>query len=461
MGEALAGQGAIHVLHVDDDAMFSDLVATYLEQLDDDITVLTEDDAGAALDRLAHHPVDCIISDYEMPGMDGLELLGEVRERYPNIPFILFTGRGSEDVASEAINAGVSAYVQKAGSESYELLTNQVQNNVARLRSERQARVATDQLLELYEQADGFYTLGADWTVTYWNRRVAERTGRPSREVLGMNIWEAFPEATDEVRERFERAMAEREAIEFETYYDPLEYWAEVRIYPNEDAGGLFVHTRDITALKERERELKTRNQALESFANTVSHDLRNPLSVAEGRLQLAERTGDFDHLDEVAQAHNRMRNLIDELLRVARDKEAELSPVALETAAVEAWETTTLGGATLDVVDNAEFDAHASQLRRLFENLFWNANEHGGADTVRVGQLSDGFYVEDDGAGVPEADRERVFESGYSTSPDGPGYGLHIVSRIAEAHDWAISVTDGADGGARFEVRGVAFTEE
>jgi signal transduction histidine kinase len=74
------------------------------------------------------------------------------------------------------------------------------------------------------------------------------------------------------------------------------------------------------------------------------------------------------------------------------------------------------------------------------------------------VGTFDDGFYVADDGPGVPEADRESVFESGYSTDREGTGLGLTIVQEIAEAHGWEVSVTDSESGGARFEITGVEF---
>jgi signal transduction histidine kinase len=95
-------------------------------------------------------------------------------------------------------------------------------------------------------------------------------------------------------------------------------------------------------------------------------------------------------------------------------------------------------------------------------ENLFRNAIEHGGEDvTIRVGGLSDGFYVEDDGPGVPEDARDEVFEVGYSTSPDGTGFGLNIVKEIAEAHNWEITLTEGTTGGARFEITNVELGAE
>ena len=275
----------ILVLHVDDEPQLADMVGSYLEQIDDDLSIIAESDARSGLAQLDDNAIDCIISDYQMPGMDGIEFLQAVRSEYPNLPFILFTGEGSEDVASKAINAGVTSYLQKNGTDTYELLAQQVQNAVGHHRSQRLAKITQDRLFDLYEQADGFYVLDEDWRITYWNQQVADRTGRAPEEVLGQIYWDVFPEATEIATEDcFRTAMDTGDPQRFEVWYDPGEYWADVRVYPLDD--GLFVHSRDISEIKEREQELERRNHILESFANTVSHDLRNPLSVAEGQLQ-------------------------------------------------------------------------------------------------------------------------------------------------------------------------------
>lgn len=445
----------ILVLHVDDEQQVSELTAEFLERITDRFDVRTETNPHEVIDQLSANSINCVISDYQMPGMDGIELLRAVREEYPNLPFILFTGKGSEEVASEAIEAGVTSYVQKGGSEVYDQLANAIQNAVSRRRSERRARIAQDRLLALYEQTDGFYILNSDWQIVYWNQTIANRTSLTADEVLDETFWDVFPEATKtEVYDFFQNAMSSGEPTEFETYYDPLGYWAEVRAYPVED--GLFVHSRDITQKQEREQETERRNNILESFANTVSHDLRNPLTVAEGKLQLAQETGDFEHLEEVAQAHNRMRNLIDELLRLARGEELELTVVSIQEITERAWGTVSSGSTDLILDADATVRAHESQLQRLFENLFWNAIEHGNASTIRVGLLDDGLFIEDDGPGIPPAERETVFDSGYSTDEGSPGYGLSIVKGIVETHTWDIKITEGNDGGARFEITGI-----
>jgi PAS domain S-box-containing protein len=129
--------GTITIIHVEDDTAFADLAAEMLDQVAPDISVITVHDAETALDRLAVEPVDCIVSDYDMPGHDGLALLERVRETHPDLPFILFTGKGSEEIAGRAISAGVSDYLQKSGGrDCYEMLAKRVRDAVDRYRSE-------------------------------------------------------------------------------------------------------------------------------------------------------------------------------------------------------------------------------------------------------------------------------------------------------------------------------------
>jgi len=205
-----------------------------------------------------------------------------------------------------------------------------------------------------------------------------------------------------------------------------------------------------------RKRLLEQQNERLEEFASVVSHDLRNPLTVINGRLELLAEDYDSPHIQPIADALDRMDDLIEECLTFARQGQVVTEParVALEESAERAWATVDTGDADLSVGDLGTVEADEERLRTLFENLFRNAIEHGSASTIRVGSLdaAPGFYVADDGSGVPESDREAVFERGYSTNEDGTGLGLAIVATLADAHGWAIDLADG-ESGARFEI--------
>jgi signal transduction histidine kinase len=184
-------------------------------------------------------------------------------------------------------------------------------------------------------------------------------------------------------------------------------------------------------------------------------------LAVAQGHLELAREGGDDDHLEKVAWAHDRMQTLIENLLGLAWDGEdvAAFKPVDLARLAEDCWTTVETADATLVAEVDRAIQADESRLKQLFENLYRNGVEHGGDDvTVTIGELEDGFYVEDDGPGIPEANHQAVFERGYSTSESGMGLGLSIVKQVVEAHDWEIRVTEGSTDGARFEITSVEF---
>lgn len=216
---------------------------------------------------------------------------------------------------------------------------------------------------------------------------------------------------------------------------------------------------RDITYRKRRERELERKNERLEEFARVVSHDLRNPLGVAKGRLELARDEFESDHLEHVARSHERMVVLIDDLLELARggDGVGEREVVRLADLAETCWQTTNTGDATFVTATDQAIKADRSRLQQLLENLMRNAVEHGGEDvTITLDDLENGFYLEDDGPGIPPDERATVFEPGYSTAQDGTGFGLSIVDQIADGHGWTKQVTESDHGGARFEFTGV-----
>lgn len=208
--------------------------------------------------------------------------------------------------------------------------------------------------------------------------------------------------------------------------------------------------------LREREEELLQQNEHLNQFASMVAHDLRSPLSIAMGYLEQYNETGAESDLETVDEALVRIQELLSDLTGLARyevpnDIDDHISLAKVSQAA---WGMVTTSSASLFVVDFT-VAADRSQLQALLENLFRNAVNHGGADvSVRVGPLETGFYVEDTGVGILPADRENMFDHGYTTGDGGSGIGLTVVSQIAEAHNWSITLTESTEGGARFEFR-------
>ena len=250
----------------------------------------------------------------------------------------------------------------------------------------------------------------------------------------------------------------------------------------------------------ERRRELERQRERLSEFASVVSHDLRNPLSVAVGNLRLAREldgAAASERLDRVDDALDRMDDLIADLLALARDGQTveETEPTDLRTVVDRAWQTAGEATEAALVVDGTlpTIACDPGRVRQAFENLFRNAVEHAAPDDeadsgdgeatdgesgqrdgiapgtfcpdegpddpvvrVFVGRDDDGFYVADDGPGIDPELRDEVFEPGRTTAADGTGFGLAIVERIAEAHGWTVSATESRFGGARFEFTGV-----
>ena len=280
----------------------------------------------------------------------------------------------------------------------------------------------------------------------------------------------------------------------------------------------LTTHIETAVQRADAESELRTERDRLEEFASVVSHDLRNPLNVAQGRIELLKDQTTSDHVEPIDRSLSRMETIITDVLTLAREGNAvsEVESVDLGACVEDAWATVDTGSAVLEhPSDLGTVDADAGRLRRLLENLVRNAVEHGstgshsntrgdaaehgtrdrrtesddadpgtdsgsvrdtddadpGTDpgsvrdadgatdpavTVRVGRIDGGagFYVEDDGPGIPPDERDAVFEHGYTTGSGGTGLGLTIVERIADAHGWTIAVTESDAGGARFEIR-------
>ena len=135
---------------------------------------------------------------------------------------------------------------------------------------------------------------------------------------------------------------------------------------------------------------------------------------------------------------------------------------VSLREIVLSAWEMVDTDGAELQIQDSKELEAESTRLQQLFENLFANATNHGPDDvTIQVGTTDTGFYIEDTGPGIPKERREKVFEAGYTTESGNTGFGLNIVRQIVVGHGWEITVTDGENGGARFEISGPTFQPE
>ncbi|WP_297888192.1 PAS domain S-box protein [uncultured Halorubrum sp.] len=310
------------------------------------------------------------------------------------------------------------------------------------------------------------------------NRSMTQELGYDRDEVVGMDVWDVDADLDPDEGKRLWQGLEMDETVRLETTFaraDGSSFPAEVHVRRIDVQGEdrFLASSRDISERKAYERRIERENERLDEFASIVSHDLRNPLNVLSGYLRLARETGDDSYFDRCERALDEMERLIEDVLTLAKQGEAvgSFEPVHLGDLAAR-YSDDAFGSVDGDdpfggddtegeprvavaVEADGEICADPGRVGQLLGNLFRNADEHGG-ERVVVGDLSDGFYVADDGPGIDADHRDEVFESGYTTSETGTGFGLSIVQRIAEAHGWEVAVTEGERGGARFEFTGV-----
>ena len=251
---------------------------------------------------------------------------------------------------------------------------------------------------------------------------------------------------------------------------EPL-YTSTTKVPRYDQAGnvvGLVGVSIDVTERVTHREELERQNERLNEFAEVLTHDLRNPLNIANGYLDILEESYDETAVDEVSSALDRMESLIEEIRAFVLEgrRVEEPDAVDLREAAQEAWSTVDTGEATLEFEGSLCLQADRARLRRLLENLFRNAVQHGRPPddsdglTIRVVGGDHQFSVEDDGVGIPLDVADEVFERGYTTSDDGTGFGLAIVESIADAHGWSVTMGECDMGGARFVFSDVVHAE-
>ncbi|CCQ33605.1 11-domain light and oxygen sensing his kinase [Halorhabdus tiamatea SARL4B] len=255
---------------MNDDSAFADLVRTKLSRFGD-IDVRTAADAETAMEQLATIAVDCVVTSYALPAGTGIDLLEEVQAADEDLPTVLFTGRGSEEVASRATRADVSDYIPiRPNQEKFKLLARRIETLVDAARKRAAADRMSDRFRRTLERAtDAIYAVDTDWRIEYMNEKMGERVGREPAAVVGKTLWEEFPSIVGtELEERYRTAMETGEAVSFEQYVgEPFGYWVDVRVFPDED--GLTVFSQEITERKERQREYRELAEEYDALLDT------------------------------------------------------------------------------------------------------------------------------------------------------------------------------------------------
>ncbi|MBX0286326.1 response regulator [Halomicroarcula sp. F28] len=436
--------------------------------------------------------VDCVVSTYQVPRRDGLEYLGglhaleTVATLQPDAPRILYTDIVNQDIAREAVALGLFDYIPTNTDESLDRLVTRVVDATEKRRAQRRVAelsrvnevirevltvlVRAESHERVYEEVTTTLVATEAYDGALFGRRT--ETGVERLATAG-TVTASAVERSLEDGEGVTAVEGDRRSVAVPVTDDglvlvlfsdrPEAFGATERDVLTQLGGAVRYSLDAITdaeTLERREAALAEKTERLSTFASVVGHDLRNPLSVASGNLELA-MAGETERLDAVESALTRMSEMIDDVLALARDGERSitLEPVDLAATVEAAWGTVDTGDATLDGPETAVLTADVGQLQRLLENLFRNSIEHGGPDvSVTVERTETGFAVRDDGPGFSQSDPASVFELGVTGSASGTGLGLAIVESIAEAHGWSVSAGESERGGARFELSGVDF---
>ena len=490
---------------------------------DTEFSVASADTADAGLRAYEAEHADCLVVEPPLEN-DIVDFLSRIRERDPELPILLFASPDDIDVVSQVLAAGADYVPKTDGDSEAELLAARIET-LGGVGGEhhsadpwRQSTAAISRLYSITNQSELSFSEKLNRALEVGTAELgypfayATRIENSDIEVLavaGEHDDIAVGQTTALSDNYCQLTIAENEPVaignagtddalaELPAYTEmglacyvgaPItvdgEVYGSLCFAGNDPRDPELIEAQKLTVKtlaqwvgyelerSQREQELKRQIDRLEEFSHIVSHDLRNPLNVAQGRLEIAQSEYDSPHLDTVVDALDRMEDIIEDTLMLARQGQSvdNMEPVEITDLVNDCWDVIESPTAELRVVDDFTVHGDRNRLSHVFENLFRNAIDHNeGSITIRVGlknvmytntRAPDSgtfsFFVEDDGCGVPEGRRESVFDAGETTRKDGTGFGLPIVKQIAEAHGWEIELTDSFDGGARFEFTNV-----
>jgi PAS domain S-box-containing protein len=459
----------ITVLVVDDSDFFASLAADQLRK-NHEMTTATAPSGDQALTELSGLDADIVVSDYDMPEMDGLAFYERVAEEYPRLPFILLTGRSDDDIASEAIGAGIDDYLQKeavAERNDFEVLANRIENVVSQQKARQKYELVVDNTPENIAQ------IGRDGTILAANEPLADTVETSVSELVGEAVDDVLP---DEIANRWraygDDALATGERVSFESSYDGQHFHTfAVPVSIGGDSDTVQIISRDITPRVESEQQLRETTEQLELINRFVRHDIRNDINLVYAWAEMLREDVDGDgaeYADRIASTSDHIIELTkitgEFVETVSGSGDPDLEAVSLRRA---------LGGELekrRDAYEEATFqlngeipavDVRANgMLGSVFRNLLNNAVQHNDADDPRVYVTvsdRDGTVevaIADNGPGIPDGQKEDIFGKGeQGADSSGTGIGLYLVYTLVDQYGGAVRIEDSDVGGARFVV--------
>jgi len=464
---------AFRILHVDDDSQILKLSKRMLGEADSRLAVETMTDPTAAIAALDEEAYDAVISDYQMPRMNGLELLETIRtEQSSELPFIMFTGDSEEHVASEALNLGANRYVQKNGETKtqYAVLVDAVVHEIEHARTKTRLR---EYATAVEASDDSIYMLNPDGVYVFANAEHLSRlaadgkiSAADEREIDGQPYRSIHPEEdVDRISEIIDEVLEGREAITEEYAFATEDSWSYRTYSPvldpdTEDIRGVVVISKDISQRK----RMEDREALLHSL---LRHDVKNKIHAAHGYLELAESdelpADAVEWLSTASRLLDDSIELIDNVGTLSELTDDDPKPWELQEVISRVLDGYQPQAETAGVELTAEGCAGrvlgGPLLEPLFGNLVSNALTHANADRIEIRCQRDGdayeIEVVDDGDGLTEETATTVLQKGISKGASaGTGLGLYLVTEVAASYGGSVSLGESAAGGLCVTVR-------
>jgi PAS domain S-box-containing protein len=458
----------ISVLYIDDEPDLLDLGKLFLER-GGKFTVTITGSAREGLQHLSRTSFDAVISDYQMPDMDGIELLKQVRSLYGNLPFILFTGRGREEVVIEAINHGVDFYLQKGGPPAAQFaeLKHKLSVAVERRRTVDALRIENEKNRGLMDHASDaiFISDALTGMLIDANKKAREILGKSLDEIRAMHHRDLHPPEFHEQYEKSYGIVKTRgtgtQAMVFVgkggRQFPVIVSATTIDLGGRTCIMGIF---HDISEIQMAQEAVQLANKKLNLLADITRHDIRNKLTVIGGYLDLVKsRPVEPDYSMYIRKIQSTVR-VIGENIEFTKlyQNLGVTSPAWQNVHDVFFRACTHIDIRNVRVQsDTGELEIFADPLlERAFYNFVENSLQHGGSVTVIQISATESPYgeliisIEDNGTGIPPFDKANIFSRGYGRNT---GLGLFLVQEILSITGITIQETGEYHKGARFEL--------
>jgi len=462
-----------------DDSKFMLAQAEHFLGSCDDIDIYMTTSPKEVLNIISKRDIDVIVSDYNMPNMNGIQLFERIREEFDkDIPFIIFTGKGEEKIASRALNIGADRYLLKEGDlkERYKMVENAIKDEYERYRYELELEKSRKELKhqkEMYKTLvessfAGIIISDYEDNIRFVNEKFSDMLGYKEDELIGKNLRQFVPEDDKDKLDAGTERRKEGYPGSYETKIEhkdgkTIHVIIHASPYSMELDGkqGIIGVITDITERK----EIEERDELLHSL---LRHDIGNMIQVIQGYAQILEEDIENDSLEQMVKEIDTATNKAQDLIQKTRtlrklDKEQKSRPVNIHTLldSILSDYKDNPEKITLDYnYDDDDFLVEGGPLlKEAFTNIIENGIKHSKGNKMRATVKKENDIVvtliEDDGKGIPDEQEESVFDEGYKKGNSaGSGLGLYLVKSIIEKYGGSIKIDDSELGGALFEIK-------